>query len=212
MKDYMHVWSVTLSVESKALKYVISTAELTKFEHDLVADIYGGFLRTLSTPEGATATAAALLNEKKEQLLYNVLFTEPGDSKLIYDSNPDIEMVHDAFLLGIAVADYDGRVGRAKMPYMTMRTWSSIYEPLYTEAISFLIADGICAVGFSIPDFVDKKEDAERGLTTISDPGTADLYENHIRDMLRQEMKKLYCRRMAAGSELSLTAEFKSNL
>ena len=208
IKGHMHMRSVTLSVQNQKLTYAIVEEPLPSLDHDLVADIYNKFVIDLAAYQGKNAA----LNEKKEQLLYNVLFTNPGYGKMIYDSNPDIELVHDAFLLGIAVADYDGRVGRAKMPYMTMRTWSSIYEPLYTEAISFLIADGICAVGFSIPDFVDKKEDAERGLTTISDPGTSDLYDNHIRDMLRQEMKKLYCRRMAAGSELSLTAEFKSNL
>lgn len=200
MKDNMHVWSVTLSVESKSLKYVISSDGLTKFDHDLVADIYGGFLKTLSEP-AASASATTLLNEKKEQLLYNVLFTNPEEGKLIYDSNPDIELVHDAFLLGIAVADYDGKVGRGKMPYMTLRTWASVYESIYTEALATLIADGICATDSNILLFISKEEDAARGMTTIVAPPSSDLYENHVRDLLRLAMKKIYCRRLCKTND-----------
>ena len=203
----MHVLSVTLSVESKALKYVISTEGLTKFDHDLVADIYGGFLRTLS--DASTDGPTALLNEKKEKLLYNVLFTNPDDGKLIYNSNPDIEMVHDAFLLGVAVPDDDGKIARAKMPYMTMRTWSSVYEPLYTDALAKVIADGICPPQCDVEYFIKKDVDTERGMTTVSKPGFQSLDERHGCEILCLEMKKLYCRRMVSEGDLWHTSYFR---
>lgn len=203
IKTHMHMRSVTLSVQAQKLTYAIREEPLPGLDHDLVADIYNKFLVDLAAFNAESMTAA--LNEKKEQLLYNVLFTNPGDGKLIYDSNPDIELVHDAFLLGIAVADYEGRVARGKMPYMTMRTWSSVYEPLYAEALSALIADGVCAVDSDILLFISKENDAARGLTTIGAGAGATLYEDHVRELLRLEMKKLYCRRLVTGLELSLT-------
>jgi hypothetical protein len=192
IKTHMNVRSATLSVQAQELKYTIVPEKILATTHDLVADIYVGFLAGLQSFNNDKLDK--VLCEKKETLLYGVLFTNPADGKAVYDANPDIEMVHDSFLLGIAVL-YKSDVEKAKMPYMTMRTWTHIYEPLYNEALTVLISDGVCAPDSDFLFFISKEVDKQRGLTIVTGHDTDELYENHVREFLSNEMKKIYCRR-----------------
>lgn len=197
IKKYMNVRTVTLNVHAGQLKYTIVRDNLTNLGHDLVADIYNGFITSLSSFKDRSSKVDKVLTERKETLLYGMLFTNPVDGKAIYDANPDIEMVHDKFLFDIAVMYppmYSSEVAKAKIPYMTMRTWSRIYEPLYTEALTVLISDGVCAPDSDLLFFISKESGKERSLTMVSGDDTDNLYENHVREFLTTEMKKIYCR------------------
>ena len=200
MKAHMNIRSLTLTVHSQQLKYAIVIEKLTNFQHDLVVDIFNGFLTALLSFNDGSNNIYNILTEKKETLLYDTLFTNPIDGKAVYDANPEIEFVHDTFLLGIAVGDYDNKIARDKMPYMSMRTWSDIYKTLYTEAMEVLISDGVCAPGTDVQSFISKETDKQKRVTTVSGNDTNVLYENHVRKFLRTVMKKIYCKRHVSKS------------
>lgn len=149
---------IEFSIVGSKLKSVpISTNIDIPMSYDLIADIYSSFVDEL-TSLAHDDIIRDLMVEKKEALLVDKLFMNPVEAKQLYTNNPEIEFVYDGILLSELHmgAQYGG--GGYKIPYMTKRTWTQNYEPLYKALDEKFIKKGLCKTSITKDLFKTEKE------------------------------------------------------
>ena len=169
----------------------------TKYE--LIANIYTEFVNQLNLYPSKESGIDDFLIEKKEELLNGMLIMNPTVANKIYATNPEIQFVYDSILLKTCILDKLG-LSKTEMPYMTVRTWTSFYMPIYDKAMETLIADGMCNSRKTFRDFIiQTPEEIVNIIKVTTNPSS--MYEMIICENLMTEMKKIFCR-MTANDEV----------
>jgi hypothetical protein len=168
-------------------------------KYSLISDLYKEF--TISLSELPTIQLEEMLNEKKELLLAEKLLLDSVRSKEVYLANENIQFVHDALLLKTMVCDVlPSYIESHELPYMTLRTWKKVYEPLYEKAMAVLIDDGICAADTPFSKFVMECPEEGTNIVKISIPSSQECrYDANVGEFLLLAMKKVYCREVVKG-------------
>jgi hypothetical protein len=176
----------------------------TKYE--LIADIYSEFVRELNTYPFDDSAVHSFLIEKKEEILKDTLLMNPVMANKIYLINPEIKFVYDSILLRTCILDTN-RSSKIEIPFMTLSTWTSVYEPLYKKATDNLIADGFIHEGKTFREFiVETPEESLNVIKVGTNPST--MYENNVCEMIIQEMKKVFCKMTVSGTLFPTEMEF----
>ena len=176
----------------------------TKYE--LIADIYSEFVRELNTYPFDDSAVHSFLIEKKEEILKDTLLMNPVMANKIYLINPEIKFVYDSILLRTCILDTN-RSSKIEIPFMTLSTWTSVYEPLYKKATDNLIADGFIHEGKTFREFiVETPEESLNVIKVGTNPST--MYEKNVCDMIVQEMKKVFCKMTVSGTLFPTEMEF----
>jgi len=197
IKNTVNVRKVSMSMQTNRLLPTIDIVSNVRAPScDLVADIYSAFKDTIESFD--EVEIRKIINEKKESLLINLLFTNADKAKQLYTKNPDIGFVYDAFLLNVVVLDSDGSLLKNKMPYMTEKTWYTVYYPLYNEAMQELIKDGICAEGTNYSKFMSwETVEFVRGESITNTQHT--MYDKNVVSLLKEKLKAIYCKKIVGG-------------
>jgi hypothetical protein len=198
----VHKQDIELSFSDGQLrtKLMSANAEKVTVKYSLISDIYTEF--TVALSELPTVPLEDLLNEKKESLLSETLFLDSVEAKELYLANEDIQFVHDAVLLKTMVRDtVPSYVEIHELPYMTLRTWKKVYEPLYEKAMLVLIDDGICAPTTTFRNFIIECPEEGTNILkiTIQSSRNSCRYDENVCEFLLQAMKKVYCREIVKG-------------
>ena len=161
----------------------------TKYE--LIANIYTEFVNQLNMYPLKESGVDDFLIEKKEELLNGMLIMNPTVANKIYATNPEIQFVYDSILLKTCILDKLG-LSKTEMPYMTVRTWTSFYMPMYDKAMETLIADGMCNSRKTFRDFIiQTPEEIVNIIKVTINPSS--MYEMIICEKLITEIKKIFC-------------------
>jgi hypothetical protein len=166
----------------------------TKYE--LIADIYSTFVQTLDMFPLKDIDEALL--KKKEEILESTLIMEPNMANKICRINPEIQFVYDPILLESCIEDYYD-LTKAGTPFMMLKTWNSIYEPMYMTAMENLIADGVCDPNKSFRDFIMETPEEGTNYSNIETIDSSNKYDKNVCEMLTTEMKKVFCRMTVSG-------------
>jgi len=178
--------SVSFSMREDALVSSIELLGPASYNSHIVEDLYTAFESALLLKKQDSALTKYLI-EKKEQLLYSCLFTNPISAKQVCLKNPEIQFVYDSVLLGTLIKDTG-----IKQPYMTFRTWSSIYEPMYISVTQKLIEKGFFKEGFT--PILNEGDN-------INTKKCQDMYDSNCVDLFLSRLKKLYCQMIVKGTE-----------
>ena len=169
----------------------------TKYE--LIAHIYAQFIHELNLHPSKESGVDDFLNEKKEEMLKGMLIMNPTVANKIYVTNPNIQFVYDSILLKTCILDKLG-LSKTEMPFMTVQTWRSVYEPMYKKAMENLIMDGICNSKKTFRDFIIETPEEGVNITKVgTNPST--MYEIIVCKKIITEMKKIFCM-MTANEEV----------
>jgi len=161
----------------------------TKYE--LIANIYTEFVNQLNVHPSKESGVDDFLNEKKEEMLKGMLIMNPTVANKIYVTNPEIQFVYDSILLKTCILDKLG-LSKVEMPFMTLQTWRSVYEPMYKKAMENTIMDGMCNSKKTFRDFViETPEEGVNIMKVGTNPST--MYEMIICNKIITEMKKIFC-------------------
>jgi len=161
----------------------------TKYE--LIAHNYAQFIHELNVHPSKESGVDDFLNEKKEEMLKGMLIMNPTVANKIYVTNPEIQFVYDSILLKTCILDKLG-LSNTNMPYMTVRTWTSFYMPIYDKAMETLIADGMCNSRKTFRDFIiQTPEEIVNIIKVTTNPSS--MYEMIVCEKLMTEMKKIFC-------------------
>lgn len=169
----------------------------TKYE--LIANIYTEFVNQLNLYPLKESGIDDFLVEKKEELLKGMLIMNPTVASKIYSINPEIQFVYDSVLLKTCILDKLG-LSKTEMPFMTVQTWRSVYEPMYKKAMENLIMDGICNSKKTFCDFIiQTPEETVNIIKVTTNPSS--MYETIVCKKIVQQMKKIFCM-MTANEEV----------
>ena len=184
--------AMIISYQNKLEAYFTDTGHTevdTKYE--LIANIYTEFVNQLNLYPLKESGIDDFLIEKKEELLNGMLIMNPTVANKIYATNPEIQFVYDSILLKTCILDKLG-LSKTEMPYMTVRTWTSFYMPMYDKAMETLIADGMCNSRKTFRDFIiQTPEEIVNIIKVTTNPSS--MYEMIICEKLMTEMKKIFC-------------------
>ena len=124
-------------------------------------------------------------------MLHGSLIMNPAVASKIYLINPEIHFVYDSILLKTCILDKLG-ISKTEMPYMTVRTWTSFYMPMYDKAMETLITDGICNSKKTFRDFIIQTP--EEGVNVIKvGINPSSMYEMIVCKKIVRQMKKIFC-------------------
>jgi hypothetical protein len=197
--------------------------------YPLIADLYTGFVGVMERKPMDCVIDS--LVEKKEVLLNGRLFLNPIEGKQYYTNNPEIKFVFDSVLLNTVFNDKNGAILRANMPYMTRRTWSEKIKPMYMEVITQLISDGLYCPDDDDDDDDDEANDDDDDADEANDDeaeedsdlpyviashvdsniinyhydnlgGAISMYDLNMVEFFGIELKKIYCKKFAAGERI----------
>jgi len=171
--------------------FINSSTGNVNTKYELIVIIYLEFVRQINLYPLKESGIDDFLIDKKEEMLKGMLLLDPVMAKKIYLINPEIKFVYDPILLKTFVQDTQG-LAKTEMPFMTLHTWVSVYEPFYKRAMDNLIADAVCQRKKTFRDFVDEIPDEGNIIKIGTHPST--MYEMNVCDLLIQEMKKVFCR------------------
>jgi hypothetical protein len=202
IRETVHKQDIELSIHGGKLttKLTPVTAETVGVKYSLISDIYIDFCASLG--EMSTKPLEDLLNEKKEVLLAETLVLDPVRAKQIYLANDEIQFVYDAVLLKTMIRDaVPSYIESHEIPFMTLRTWKKVYEPLYEKAMVLLIDDGICGGDTSYSSFVMECPEEGTNCVKVSLTTTQESrYDENVCEFLLQALKKVYCREVVKGT------------
>lgn len=192
--------AMIISYKNKLEAYFTDTGHTevdTKYE--LIANIYTEFVNQLNLYPLKESGIDDFLIEKKEELLNGMLIMNPTVANKIYATNPEIQFVYDSILLKTCILDKLG-LSKTEMPYMTLQTWRSVYEPMYKKAMENTIMDGMCNSRKTFRDFIiQTPEEIVNIIKVTTNPSS--MYEMIVCEKLITEMKKIFCR-MTANDEV----------
>ena len=184
--------AMVISFQNKLEAYFTDTGHTevdTKYE--LIANIYTEFVNQLNLYPLKESGIDDFLIEKKEELLNGMLIMNPTVANKIYATNPEIQFVYDSILLKTCILDKLG-LSKTEMPYMTVRTWTSFYMPMYDKAMETLIADRMCNSRKTFRDFIiQTPEEIVNIIKVTINPSS--MYEMIICEKLITEIKRIFC-------------------
>ena len=167
-----------------------SSEALVDTKYQLIADIYADFISQLNQ-HPIESGVNDLLIEKKEEMLHGLLIMHPATANKIYLTNPEIQFVYDSILLKTCILDKLG-LSKTEMPYMTVRTWTSFYMPMYDKAMETLVADGICNSRKTFRDFIIQTPEETMNIVKVT-TNPSSMYETIVCKKIVQQMKKIFC-------------------
>jgi len=161
----------------------------TKYE--LIANIYTEFVNQLNMYPLKESGVDDFLIEKKEEMLKCMLIMNPTMATKIYLINPEIQFVYDSILLKTCILDKLG-LSKTEMPFMTLHTWRSVYEPMYKKAMENLIMDGLCNSKKTFRDFIIETPEEGVNITKVG-INPSSMYEQIVCNKIIRQMKKIFC-------------------
>ena len=202
IRETVHKQDIELTIHEGKLNTKLTSvnSENVGVKYSLISDIYIDFCASLG--EMTTKPLEELLTEKKETLLSETLLLDPVRAKEIYLANEEIQFVHDAILLKTMIRDVlPSYIESHEIPFMTLRTWKKVYEPLYETAMGVLIDEGICTGGTSYSKFVIECPEEGTNSVKITMPSSQESrYDENVCEFLLQALKKVYCREVVKGT------------
>lgn len=196
--------SLAYNVKDGMLSYMQASSDTPIFHtHDLIADIYTNFTEKLTAIGSNSSLLVEALVERKESLLENTLFTEYLLTGTIQRANPEITFVRDDILPQTMLSTST----ITNLPYMTLRTWNSLYKPLYDTVIQDMKKSGYLAAtctahpgcsGDSLCVLSVKKEDNAQSVEAFN---SENPYTKNISEILLRKLRKLYCKKVCEGME-----------
>ena len=203
---------IQVSVTSKSLAYRVKDGMLSYTQassdtpiyhtHELIADIYTNFADKLTAIVSNSSLLVEALIARKESLLENTLINEYLLTGMIQRANPEITFVWDEILPQTMLSDVNTT---SKLPYMTLRTWNSVYKPLYDEVVEDMKTSGYlratCAPhenceGDSLCVLSMKKEGNMQSIEAFA---SETPYTKNISEILLRKLRKLYCKKVCEG-------------
>jgi len=198
---------IQVSVTSKSLQYNVDNGVLyysrpkseykISHTHDLIANIYSNFTERLNDIAKNSSLLLGALVERKEVLLENRIFTDPALAKTYNLQNPEILFMWDELLLQSMVT----LPTTVRVPYMTMRTWHTVYKPMYDTVVSQMVESGyirpICVPHEGCTGdclCVLNLQSKENLRFTETAPAHANDYVKNIIGCMLRKMRKLYCK------------------
>ena len=174
--------------------------------YDLIAQQYSEFVKDVTALMKSREIETAI-NESKERLLENKLFLDPSHASQLQLKNPNIEFVYDSVLLECMVMDpptpnHQGR----HIPYMTKRTWDSIYAPFYKLAMKALALKGVVNQNDTYDKYIVSVKWTNTYKFQRTEAVKTDFYDKNVCDLILNQMKEIYCKKRVEGFE------FPSNL
>jgi hypothetical protein len=160
-------------------------------KYELIANIYTEFVNQLNMYPLKESGVDDFLIEKKEEMLKNMLIMHPAVAAKIYSINPEIQFVYDSILLKTCILDKLG-LSKVEMPFMTLHTWRSVYEPMYKKAMENLIMDGICNSKKTFRDFIIETPEEGVNITKVG-INPSSMYEEIVCNKIIRQMKKIFC-------------------
>lgn len=172
-----------------------NTASVT---YDLIAQQYNDFVKDVTALIKSTTFEAAI-NESKERHLENKLFLDVSQASQLQLKNPNIEFVYDSVLLECMVMDpnHQGR----QIPYMTKRTWDSIYAPFYKLAMKALALKGVVNQNDAYDKYIVGVKEANTYKFQRTEAVKTDFYDKNVCDLILNQMKEIYCKKRVEGFE-----------
>jgi hypothetical protein len=174
--------------------------------YDLIAQQYSEFVKDVTALMKSREIETAI-NESKERLLENKLFLDPSHASQLQLKNPNIEFVYDSVLLECMVMDppTPNHKGR-HIPYMTKRTWDSIYAPFYKLAMKALALKGVVNQNDTYDKYIVSVKWTNTYKFQRTEAVKTDFYDKNVCDLILNQMKEIYCKKRVEGFE------FPSNL
>lgn len=164
---------------------------LVDTKYELIADIYAEFFHQLNLYPLKESGVDDFLIEKKEEMLKGMLIMNPTVATKVYMINPEIQFVYDSILLKACILDKLG-LSKTEMPYMSLRTWTSFYMPMYNKAMDNLIADGICNSKKTFRDFIIQTPEETMNIVKVT-TNPSSMYEQIVCNKIIRQMKKIFC-------------------
>jgi hypothetical protein len=124
-------------------------------------------------------------------MLKGMLIMNPTVATKVYMINPEIQFVYDSILLKACILDKLG-LSKTEMPYMSLRTWTSFYMPMYNKAMDNLIADGICNSKKTFRDFIIQTPEETMNIVKVT-TNPSSMYEQIVCNKIIRQMKKIFC-------------------
>jgi len=186
------------NVQDGILYYSRTSSNYTiSHTNDLVATIYTSFTERLhEIAKNSTLLLDALI-ERKEVLLENRIFTDVSLAKTYNLQNPEILFMWDELLLHSMVT----LPTAVRVPYMTMRTWNTVYKPMYDTVIRKMVDSGYIRASCVSHEgctgdclCVLNLQSKENLRFTETAPAHANDYVKNIIGCMLRKMRKLYCK------------------
>jgi hypothetical protein len=188
--------NVNLSIKSgNKLEASIEGSLVQDVRYKLIADIYTDFVENINKHPIDDGIVHNFLVDMKEEHLRNKLLLDPVLAKKIRLLNPEIKFVYDSVLLKTCVLD-SHNLEKTEMPYMTLRTWKEVYEPMYGKVVENLLNNGLCKSTNTFRDFIVEVTDENIVNVSILDvkyPSQCTMYQKNICNAMIPGLKKVYC-------------------
>jgi len=188
--------NVNLSIKSgNKLEASIEGSLVQDVRYKLIADIYTDFVENINKHPIDDGIVHNFLVDMKEEHLRNKLLLDPVLAKKIRLVNPEIKFVYDSVLLKTCVLD-SHNLEKTEMPYMTLRTWKEVYEPMYGKVVENLLNNGLCKSTNTFRDFIVEVTDENIVNVSILDvkyPSQCTMYQKNICNAMIPGLKKVYC-------------------
>lgn len=193
--------NVNLSIKpGNRLEASIEGTLVQDVRYKLIADIYTDFVEKINKLPIDDGLVHNFLVDMKEEHLRNKVILDPILAKKICLLNPEIKFVYDSVLLKTCVLDLHN-LEKTEMPYMTLRTWNEVYEPMYVKVMEDLLEYGLCKSTNTFRDFIvelpDENEDSNIiniSRLDIKYPSECTMYQKNMCDAMITGLKKVYCR------------------
>ena len=192
-------FNVNLSIKpGNKLEASIEGRLVNDVRYKLIADIYNDFVEKINKLPVDDGLVHTFLVDIKEEHLRNKVILDPILAKKILLLNPEIKFVYDSVLLKTCVLD-SHNLEKTEMPYMTLRTWNDVYEPMYVKVMEDLLEYGLCKSTNTFRDFMVELPDENSNIINVNRldvtySSECTMYQKNICDAMITGLKKVYCR------------------
>ena len=192
-------FNVNLSIKpGNKLEASIEGRLVNNVRYKLIADIYNDFVEKINKLPVDDGLVHTFLVDMKEEHLRNKVILDPILAKKILLLNPEIKFVYDSVLLKTCVLD-SHNLEKTEMPYMTLRTWNDVYEPMYVKVMEDLLEYGLCKSTNTFRDFMVELPDENSNIINVNRldvtySSECTMYQKNICDAMITGLKKVYCR------------------
>ena len=192
-------FNVNLSIKSgNKLEASIEGRLVNNVRYKLIADIYNDFVEKINKLPVDDGLVHTFLVDMKEEHLRNKVILDPIQAKKIRLLNPEIKFVYDSVLLKTCILD-SHNLEKTEMPYMTLRTWNDVYEPMYVKVMEDLLEYGLCKSTNTFRDFMVELPDENSNIINVNRldvtySSECTMYQKNICDAMITGLKKVYCR------------------
>jgi ribosome-binding ATPase YchF (GTP1/OBG family) len=185
--------------EQKLTCSIYGNGKTVTVTYDLIAQQYNDFVKDVTALMKSTTIEAAI-NESKERMLEDRLFFDVSQANELRLNNPNIEFVYDSVLLDCMVMSNPQHQG-SQTPYMTKRTWDSIYVPFYKLAMKALALKGVVNQNDTYDKYIISVKEANAYKIQRTEAAKTDFYDKNVCDLILNQMKEIYCKKRVEGFE-----------